>query len=1100
MKKYYRMSVAVAISFLFILLLACIDTPAWHNPYKENDTNVDDFFDSGNQSNIDSSDLIPYFQSDVENSNQNSSDFDAFETSKSRIGGNLIDFREEINYTEVKVGIFSSNDSKLISIISNLYGFSISRVESYEFLISEIEKWSVGLMTSSLSAKLSSAESIRLSAQLQNWVSQGHFLITDDTDIFLECFCDDNTSFNVTAIGKGEQHLVRFASSAYLALNLGSTTNLLTDDAISVFSIPEDEKWEIIANYVNAQTKEEFPIIVLARIGKGYCLLSGLSLTEEDNDSCVNIVNSIISNALQTYGEMQFSIHTRPFSILDPISPHLQPLNQSDPIMSEINSIAIRLRQEGFNVYYSNILYSDYNGSYFGKLTIKAPLEAFVRTFSCQVEFGYDKSPYMQLSSNSDIFSFTNGLFVQAAVQNSVVLLWPSGWNPPDVEYYHLSPNKLSAHDMGSDLWSPHSVEEIIRADDARNFGLSGAGVKVAFLDTGFSRDQPGRLLYGTTYGYHPYYEEYYADFLANRFTGHIVDGLHYQYDSNGHGTAMVSNLLAVAPNINLDFYPISELAVPEDQFLAALADNPDVISCSWGVTNGNPENQPVLISLIRQAVENGIIVVFSAGNLAPSWPGTDPSVVSVGGTYVDSTGSLHATPAATAGNNNGRYYPDVCGVVGLLPKAILIEMPTEPTSYVDVDYYNNGEDFENGDETTSTDGWFVASGTSSAAPQVAGLAALIRQQEPDINQGRFKHLIMTTCTDVVTGGGGHNGVYPAQPGFDLATGAGLIDCYRAVKTMVQMSSSDIYKPTTLPQDNYVNFYSFSGPHGASYHIDTTDGTTCGYTFFGYLASRDGAFMSKQDGIRVMGWFRQYDTFTPDLRPGRRYLNLYVVSVDGQQIIKSTKILDENSGTDWVFIDVVITGLSEYGMVRLAIGRGDCWQKDWHLTGEWADVNVYSFSGWQDLTIPDGYQVHFGPSLAPDAYMGTTYRVDTISTGQRLFYFGGFTDFYPYLYPFYTISVGGWFRQDDTFTPNLQPGRRYLDIYLVRPSDFAVVASHRILNYYDGTDWVYRQIEFAAPPDLGVYLFLIGRYDSWSTDWHLTGEWCNVQISALYVG
>ncbi len=421
-------------------------------------------------------------------------------------------------------------------------------------------------------------------------------------------------------------------------------------------------------------------------------------------------------------------------------------------------------------------------------------------------------------------------------------------------------------------------------------------------------------------------------------------------------------------------------------------------------------------------------------------------------------------------------------------PYATLIEMPTEKGS-------NGDGNYSVVDSTSADDGWIVASGTSAAAPQVAGLAALIKTQEPSINQGRFLHLVMTTCTDVVTGSGA---AYDAEPGFDLATGAGLIDCYRAVKIMVQMSSSDIYQPMTLPQGNHVNFYSFSGPHGASYHIDSSGSTTYGYTFFGYLASRDGAFMTRQDGIRVTGWFRQYDTLYSYLWPGRRYLNLYVVSVDGQQTPQTTSILDENSGTDWTYVDVTITGLPAYGMVRLAVGRHNTWSRDWDLTGEWAGVDVYSFDGWSPITIPSGYQVHFGSSLAPEAHMGTTYRVDTIGAGeQRLYYLCGQSDFHLTMWGEVTITVAGWFRQDDTLYPELQQGRRYLDVYVVTLG-YSVVAAHRILDYYDGTDWVYRRTSFTfSSPSLTTYYIAIGRYDPWATDWHLTGEWCNVQINTL---
>ena len=473
--------------------------------------------------------------------------------------------------------------------------------------------------------------------------------------------------------------------------------------------------------------------------------------------------------------------------------------------------------------------------------------------------------------------------------------------------------------------------------------------MRVAVIDSGFDRYDP-HFTEGVPNHGHIFFEEYYADLLAHRYTRHVVNELDPDLDLEGHGTAMISNLLAVAPGINLDVFRYDDA---EAAFQAALAVNPDIISCSWGWDDEGPGEHPVLLALIRQAVANGIIVVFPVGNfdvaqqVVHDWPGIDSSVVSVGGVSVDSDGSLRATPLAFGGmTGDGRIFPDVCGIAGTLPKGILIEMPTRSNSRDDRGLA--GGTYPDFDQTTTNDGWLVSGGTSSAVQQVAGLAALIKQYEPGINQGRFKHLVMTTCTDVVTGYAttwlGYS--INAGPGFDQATGAGLIDCYRAVKTMVQTSSSDIYQPMTLPQGNHVNFYSFSGPHGASYHIDTTGSYTYGYTFFGYLASRDGAFMTRQDGIRVTGWFRQDDTFTPSLQQGRRYLDVYMINPSSFSVVASHRILDCYDGTDWTYrrisFDFTPPGwpLSGYGVYLIVIGRHDPWSTDWHLTGEWCNVQL----------------------------------------------------------------------------------------------------------------------------------------------------------------
>ena len=77
----------------------------------------------------------------------------------------------------------------------------------------------------------------------------------------------------------------------------------------------------------------------------------------------------------------------------------------------------------------------------------------------------------------------------------------------------------------------------------------------------------------------------------------------------------------------------------------------------------------------------------------------------------------------------------------------------------------------------------------------------------------------------------------------------------------------------------------------------------------------------------------------------------------------------------------------------------------------------------------------------------------------------------------------------------LQPGRRYLDFYIIDYSLSQVIKSYRILDYYDGEDWVYRYVQFEATGiDQGSYRLAFGRYDAWYSNWKLTAEWCTVQV------
>ena len=115
-----------------------------------------------------------------------------------------------------------------------------------------------------------------------------------------------------------------------------------------------------------------------------------------------------------------------------------------------------------------------------------------------------------------------------------------------------------------------------------------------------------------------------------------------------------------------------------------------------------------------------------------------------------------------------------------MLPKAIYIMLPLEPAD--DIDAGNAGSTHPNGDETANNDGWAAFSGTSAAAPQLAGVAALIKQACPSLTPATIKDILMKTARDVTTGTCNpreHRAA--AAVGPDTATGDGLVDAHKAV-------------------------------------------------------------------------------------------------------------------------------------------------------------------------------------------------------------------------------------------------------------------------------------------------------------------------------
>jgi subtilisin family serine protease len=120
-------------------------------------------------------------------------------------------------------------------------------------------------------------------------------------------------------------------------------------------------------------------------------------------------------------------------------------------------------------------------------------------------------------------------------------------------------------------------------------------------------------------------------------------------------------------------------------------------------------------------------------------------------------------------------------------PKAIYIMLPVEPGDQMDTSNAAAGAVFPDGDQTEPDDGWAAFSGTSAAAPQLAGILALMKQVAPSLSPLAMRAILAATARDVAAGmcspvSDLHRGL-PAVPGPDDATGPGLVDAFAAVVT-----------------------------------------------------------------------------------------------------------------------------------------------------------------------------------------------------------------------------------------------------------------------------------------------------------------------------
>ena len=330
---------------------------------------------------------------------------------------------------------------------------------------------------------------------------------------------------------------------------------------------------------------------------------------------------------------------------------------------------------------------------------------------------------------------------------------------PPSASHYHL---RIA------------DIISALRAGHCHRRGWSGRGIRMAMADSGFSR--------------HPYFdaEGYNIHRIATPTTSQPF------IDKTGHGTGESANVLAIAPDCT--FYGIKHDDYSVEALETSLAQSPHILTNSWGwnidnqslddlkTSNANLYNEVRDIEqTVADAIDDGVTVVFASGNGQLAFPASLPDVISVGGVAFLQDGQFRASNFASSYRSqyfNGRQVPDFCGVVGeggAHPQKGHIMLPVP-----------NGADLEGENLAShqSNKGWGLFSGTSAAAPQVAGIIALMLNVNGELTPAQIKTILADTSRDVESGQSANQD--SAGPGHDHATGAGLVDAFAACLRVLQ--------------------------------------------------------------------------------------------------------------------------------------------------------------------------------------------------------------------------------------------------------------------------------------------------------------------------
>lgn len=421
--------------------------------------------------------------------------------------------------------------------------------------------------------------------------------------------------------------------------------------------------------------------------------------------------------------------------------------------------------------------------------------------------------------------------------------------------------------------------------------GINGTGALVANVDTG-------------VHGNH--------GALSSRWRGHyttpaeswldLQSGTSFPWDSDGHGTHTMGTICGLATNDTIGVAPgaqwiaansiigggLNSKVLTTMQWLAdpdgnpnTVDDVPDVANHSWGVHQGfgYPDCYSGWWEAIDASEAAGVIHVWATGNEGPS-AGSVRSPADRATTPYDSfsVGSTNAWPpfAINGFSSRGPAGPN-CGP----PENLIKPEVVAPGNNI---------------YSSFPGGYGYMSGTSMAAPHVAGVVALMRSANPDLDNITIKQILMDTAVDLGT------------PGEDNAYGHGFLDAYAAVSAA--MTGYGLVAGTVADQG--------TGTPIAGARIEVADSPRFTYS------DEDGAFslsLPAGPATLALSAFGYADQTAPFEVPAGGELNPAIDLVPLPPVVlQGTAFGPDGQPTSGVLIEVVDTPLAQ-----VASGQSGAW-------------------------------------------------------------------------------------------------------------------------------------------------------------------------------
>jgi subtilisin family serine protease len=426
-----------------------------------------------------------------------------------------------------------------------------------------------------------------------------------------------------------------------------------------------------------------------------------------------------------------------------------------------------------------------------------------------------------------------------------------------------------------------HSVPQI-GAPSAWEAGYTGAGVTVAVVDTGVDQTHPDLADRETA-------EANFSEAPDN--VDHFGHGTHVASIVAGTGARSGGKYRGVASGASiLDAKVLDDFGSGQESWIVAgmewaAEQGADIANLSLG-GGDTAEIDPLEAAVNSLSAEYGTLFVIAAGNsggdATVGSPGSADAALTVGA--VDRDDELAPFSSRGPRVGDGAIKPDITApgveIVAALHSDGTINAPVEP-------------------------GYTALSGTSMAAPHVAGAAALLAQQHPDYTGAQLKGLLSASAKP-----------HPELTAFEQ--GAGRVDVTRAItQTVVTEPTSVSIGTVAWPHDDDVPV----GKPLAYRNLGDADVTLA-------LAldtdAPAGMFTVSATEVTVPAGGTATVTVTGDAGVGDTdgYYSAAVVATAGESVTRTPVALDrEVESYDVTFTTLDDTGApsSEYGLLLLGL-------------------------------------------------------------------------------------------------------------------------------------------------------------------------------------